>query len=93
MNIFLLEPQRRLLSAFIWIASSNTIGLYVLFDWEAEEEDYEYIYIDTGIECVSQAQVFSSYLARNLTKIYIGHVLKLVLYPLQRKRCNTLRGC
>lgn len=28
MNVFLLDPPRRLLSAFVWIASSNTIGEY-----------------------------------------------------------------
>lgn len=26
MNVFLLDPPRRLLSAFVWVASSNTIG-------------------------------------------------------------------
>jgi hypothetical protein len=26
MNVFLLDPPRRLLSAFVWISSSNTIG-------------------------------------------------------------------
>ncbi|KAL0574511.1 hypothetical protein V5O48_007444 [Marasmius crinis-equi] len=48
MNIFLLDPGARLLSAFIWVSESNTIGLYVLLDWEREE----YVFVDTGIECV-----------------------------------------
>ncbi|KAJ4471445.1 hypothetical protein J3R30DRAFT_3380237 [Lentinula aciculospora] len=48
MNIFLLDPSARLLSAFVWVSSSNSIGLYVLLDWEKDE----YVFIDTGIECV-----------------------------------------
>ncbi|KAJ3823450.1 hypothetical protein F5880DRAFT_1482187 [Lentinula raphanica] len=48
MNIFLLDPSARLLSAFVWVSSSNTIGLYVLLDWEKDE----YVFVDTGIECV-----------------------------------------
>ncbi|KAF9262553.1 hypothetical protein L218DRAFT_1077776 [Marasmius fiardii PR-910] len=48
MNIFLLDPGARLLSAFIWVSESNTIGLYVLLDWERDE----YVFVDTGIECV-----------------------------------------
>ena len=28
MNVFLLDPSSRLLSAFVWVANSNTIGLY-----------------------------------------------------------------
>ncbi|EIW80435.1 hypothetical protein CONPUDRAFT_165959 [Coniophora puteana RWD-64-598 SS2] len=48
MNVFLLDPPRRLLSAFVWFASTPpTIGLYVLPDWAKEE----YVFIDTGIEC------------------------------------------
>ncbi|KAI8978269.1 hypothetical protein BD414DRAFT_495065 [Trametes punicea] len=47
MNVFLLDPSSRLLSAFVWVASSNTIGLYTLLDWNKEE----YVFIDTGIEC------------------------------------------
>ncbi|KXN86023.1 hypothetical protein AN958_10580 [Leucoagaricus sp. SymC.cos] len=46
MNIFLLDPSERLLSAFVWVASSNTIGLYALLDWKRPE----YTFIDTGIE-------------------------------------------
>ena len=49
MNVFLLDPSARLLSAFIWVASANTIGLYALLDWDKQE----YVFIDTGIECVS----------------------------------------
>ena len=48
MNVFLLDPSSRLLSAFVWVSGSNTIGLYALLDWEKEE----YVFIDTGIECV-----------------------------------------
>ncbi|KAI0827740.1 hypothetical protein BC628DRAFT_1338264 [Trametes gibbosa] len=47
MNVFLLDPSSCLLSAFVWVASSNTIGLYALLDWRKEE----YAFIDTGIEC------------------------------------------
>jgi hypothetical protein len=49
MNVFLLDPSERLLSAFIWVSSQNTIGLYALPDWDKKE----YVFIDTGIECVS----------------------------------------
>jgi hypothetical protein len=55
MNVFLLDPPARLLSAFIWVSGPNTIGLYTLLDWETQE----YVYIDTGIECVSS---FRNYL-------------------------------
>ncbi|KAF9476856.1 hypothetical protein BDN70DRAFT_907453 [Pholiota conissans] len=48
MNVFLLDPSERLLSAFIWVSTSNTIGLYALPDWNKKE----YVFIDTGIECV-----------------------------------------
>jgi hypothetical protein len=51
MNVFLLDPSERLLSAFIWVSAQNTIGLYVLPDWKKKE----YVFIDTGIECVSSA--------------------------------------
>ncbi|KAI1790399.1 hypothetical protein LXA43DRAFT_513101 [Ganoderma leucocontextum] len=47
MNVFLLDPSSRLLSAFVWVASSNTIGLYALLDWHKDE----YVFIDTGVEC------------------------------------------
>ncbi|KAI0669427.1 hypothetical protein C8Q78DRAFT_1039921 [Trametes maxima] len=47
MNVFLLDPSSCLLSAFVWVASSNTIGLYALLDWSKEQ----YVFIDTGIEC------------------------------------------
>ncbi len=51
MNVFLLDPSSRLLSAFVWVSSSNTIGLYALLDWDKEE----YVFVDTGIECVRVA--------------------------------------
>ncbi|OCH93533.1 hypothetical protein OBBRIDRAFT_817780 [Obba rivulosa] len=47
MNVFLLDPATRLLSAFVWVSSTNTIGLYTLLDWDRRE----YVFIDTGIEC------------------------------------------
>ncbi|TFY55137.1 hypothetical protein EVJ58_g8435 [Rhodofomes roseus] len=47
MNVFLLDPSSRLLSAFVWVSASNTIGLYALLDWDQQE----YVFIDTGIEC------------------------------------------
>lgn len=49
MNVFLLDPATRLLSAFVWVSTTNTIGLYTLLDWDKRE----YVFIDTGIECVS----------------------------------------
>jgi hypothetical protein len=49
MNVFLLDPSAQLLSAFVWVAGSNTIGLYVLLNWDKNE----YVFVDTGIECVS----------------------------------------
>ena len=48
MNVFLLDPSSRLLSAFMWLPSSNTIGLYALLDWEKNE----YVFIDTVVACV-----------------------------------------
>ncbi|KAG6867405.1 hypothetical protein C0993_003197 [Termitomyces sp. T159_Od127] len=48
MNVFLLDPIARLLSAFIYANGTNTICLYALLDWDKPE----YIFIDTGIECV-----------------------------------------
>lgn len=54
MNVFLLDPPARLLSAFVWVERSNTIGLYALLDWAKQE----YVFIDTGIECVSVLQSF-----------------------------------
>ncbi|PPQ64170.1 hypothetical protein CVT24_008544 [Panaeolus cyanescens] len=48
MNVFLLDPSERLLSAFVWVSSTNTIGLFALLDWDRNE----YVFVDTGIECV-----------------------------------------
>lgn len=59
MNVFLLDPSQRLLSAFVWLSSSNTIGLYVLLDWEKAE----YVFIDTGIEGVRLYFVSAIHLA------------------------------
>jgi hypothetical protein len=30
MNVFLLDPSERLLSAFVWVSTHNTIGSYAL---------------------------------------------------------------
>ncbi|KAI0295226.1 hypothetical protein BC826DRAFT_289057 [Russula brevipes] len=49
MNVFLLDPEARLLAGLVWIKRLNTIGLYVLLDWDKEE----YVSVDTGIKCVS----------------------------------------
>ncbi len=59
MNVFLLDPSSRLLSAFVWVASSNTIGLYALLDWDKEE----YVFIDTTIECVRPLSYFHARLS------------------------------
>ncbi|KAL1740971.1 hypothetical protein HDZ31DRAFT_46416, partial [Schizophyllum fasciatum] len=47
MNVFLLDPPARLLAAFIYIARTNNVGLYVILDWD----EGEYVFVDTGIEC------------------------------------------
>lgn len=52
MNVFLLDPEARLLAGFVWISRTNSIGLYVLLDWNKEE----YVFVDTGIQCVSQSR-------------------------------------
>ncbi|KAI9452804.1 hypothetical protein F5148DRAFT_496147 [Russula earlei] len=46
MNVFTLDPEARLLAAFVWISRFNTIGLYVLLDWNKEE----YVFVDTAIQ-------------------------------------------
>ena len=51
MNVFLLDPESRLLAGFVWISRFNTIGLYVFLDWNKEE----YVFVDTGIQCVSHS--------------------------------------
>lgn len=61
MNIFLLQPFARLLSAFIWVSGPNTIGLYVLLDWDKPE----YVFIDTGIECVSAQVIVFGFMLSN----------------------------
>ncbi|KAJ3710924.1 hypothetical protein DFJ43DRAFT_1135169 [Lentinula guzmanii] len=62
MNIFLLDPSAKLLSAFVWVSSSNTIGLFVLLDWEKDE----YVFIDTGIECVMSSNWSCILFQRNI---------------------------
>ncbi|KAH8110519.1 hypothetical protein DFH11DRAFT_1708782 [Phellopilus nigrolimitatus] len=46
-SVYLLDPLRRLLSAYIWIESTNTLGLYVLMDWAVPV----YVFLNTGIPC------------------------------------------
>ena len=66
MNVFLLDPPRRLLSAFVWVASSNTIGEQLKEHHCASHIDPslglyvlldwakdEYVFVDTGVGCVS----------------------------------------
>jgi len=52
MNVFLLDPEARLLAGFVWISRFNSIGLYVLLDWNKEE----YVFVDTAIQCVSRCR-------------------------------------
>lgn len=80
MNVFLLDPSSRLLSAFVWVSSSNTIGLYALLDWDKEE----YVFIDTGIECVSPLRqcIGISFMSTDEHCSLIVDVIKLVLYSL-----------
>ncbi|KZV65348.1 hypothetical protein PENSPDRAFT_638507 [Peniophora sp. CONT] len=47
MNIFLLDPIRGLLASFVWLHSTNTIGLYVMPNWEEDA----YVFVDTGLQC------------------------------------------
>jgi hypothetical protein len=49
MNVFLLDPIHRVLAAYLWLADSKSIGLYVLPDWDIKQ----YALIDTKINCVS----------------------------------------
>ncbi|KAI5116125.1 hypothetical protein M0805_004505 [Coniferiporia weirii] len=46
-SVYLLDPLRRLLSAYIWISTTKTLGLYVLLDWDTPA----YVFINTGISC------------------------------------------
>lgn len=85
MNVFLLDPSQRLLSAFVWLSSSNTIGLYVLLDWEKAE----YVFIDTGIEGVRLLFFVIGYSFR-LTRAWIGDVVKLVVHSIRKKHRDTL---
>lgn len=62
MNVFLLDPTGRVLSAFIWLANSNTIGLYALLDWNIRE----YVFIDTNVYCVRLHPPFT-YILLSLT--------------------------
>lgn len=82
MNIFLLDPVARLLSAFVWVSQSNTIGLFVLLDWDKSD----YVFIDTGIECVRIC-----FASLNLNSIvHIDHVIELVLHPPRRQHRDPL---
>ncbi|KAI9452800.1 hypothetical protein F5148DRAFT_985847 [Russula earlei] len=46
LNVFTLEPEARLLAGLMWISRFNSIGLYVLLDWNKEE----YVFVDTAIQ-------------------------------------------
>lgn len=48
-SVYILDPARRLLSAYIWIIGMNTLGLYLLMDWNVPR----FVYLNTGISCVS----------------------------------------
>lgn len=49
LNVFILNHTSRILSAYIWLPEGNTLGLYVVPDWDRDE----YIFFDTTISCVS----------------------------------------
>lgn len=53
-SVYLLDPLRRILSAYIWMQRYNTLGLYVLLDWNIPI----YVFIDTGIPCVCFINLF-----------------------------------
>ena len=74
MNVFLLDPPGRLLASFIWVSGPNTIGLHALLDWGTQE----YVYIDTGIECVSGHPKVTCVLFANI--LLSATVVYLVLY-------------
>ncbi|KAF8994822.1 hypothetical protein BDQ17DRAFT_1392357 [Cyathus striatus] len=75
MNVFLLDPATRLLSAFVWISGLNNIGLYVLPDWEKDR----YVFVDTGIECVC---AFLSYLIEHCIHCEEADAVYQHFYPL-----------
>lgn len=83
MNVFLLDPTARLLSAFVWVSSTNTIGLYALPDWDKPE----YVFIDTGIECVREKKKNYGILLTYIS----GCIVQLVMYSLRAKYCHSLR--
>jgi len=82
MNVFLLDPSTRLLSAFIWVPTSNTIGLYALLDWDLPE----YVFVDTGIVCVSGYTA-----SQRQISFATGCVCKLVLHPVRGSHRYPLR--
>lgn len=57
-SVFLLDPPKKILTAYIWIERSNTLGLYVLLDWSVPL----YVFVDTGIIYVCLSRVFVSIL-------------------------------
>lgn len=73
MNIFLLDPIRGLLASFVWLRSTNTIGLYIMPDWEEDA----YVFVDTGLQCVSTPLQRPH---RLYTHRSIGLIWHLVLY-------------
>jgi hypothetical protein len=84
MNVFLLDPNSRVLAAYIWLADSKSIGLYVLPDWNVKE----YALLDTTISCVCQLPFYLYLIADNRTV----SDWKLVMYPARRYGYHSCRG-
>ena len=47
-SVYILDPFRKLLSAYIYLKDTETLGLYTLLDWTKQTS----CFIDTGIDCV-----------------------------------------
>ncbi|EJD08229.1 uncharacterized protein FOMMEDRAFT_16680 [Fomitiporia mediterranea MF3/22] len=54
-SVYLLDPLRRLLSAYIWVERTNHLGLYVLLDWSIPL----YVFLNTGISCDPMSREWS----------------------------------
>ena len=44
-SVFILDPLKKILTAYIWLDEGNSLGLYVLLDWTIPL----YAFVDTGI--------------------------------------------
>ena len=53
-SVYLLDPLRRLLSAYIWLEEAQSLGLFVLLDWA----NPYYTFINTGIPFVSLRSIY-----------------------------------